>query len=486
MTLPNVLLSILDGQLGLVGQNGHPVAVIGTAATGSVGTVVPIGDLKSLKDTFRSGPLVELLAAILAVAGGPLYACRCSASNNGANSSVSKVAAAGSTGPDATAVSVSGNPLDSYDVQIQMVTPGEVGTSTFKVSFDGGDTYSEEYVTAASVATWATETGLTFAFAADDGSPPPNYSYFSGDIYAFSSTGPTYSSTDLNTAFDAVQASPYYLEGVWVAGTVGGADDAAKVTAWVALATAVAAKMAAWETVFRYCYAALMVPVVADAALAVAGVTNLVSGRLVGCAGDVEFQSAATNRQDRRNCMLPVAARAALVDHQRSLAAVRDGTLSGIVSLYRDERVTPGLEPLRFTVLRTFDSAAAGYYVAQARTFAAPGSDFKTLESRRVMDRACTVARAALLPFLEEDLQVNANGTIEERQAGAIEASVNGILATDLVATRRASDVEVLINRTHNITSTETLRVSVRVRKRPKARWIEVEIGFSNPNLAEA
>lgn len=471
MTLPNVLLSILDGQLGLVGQSGHPVAVVGTAASGALNTIVAIGDLKTLKDTFRSGPLVELLAAILAVAGGPVYACRCSATNNGSSSAVTLTG----TGPTPGAAPT-GNPLDSYEVRVKIIVAGAVGTSTFRISFDGGDTWSEEYVTAASVATWAADTGLTLTFAAG--------SYVAGDVYAWTCTGPTYSSTDLNTALDAVQASPYYLEGVWIAGTVGGADDAAKVTNWVALATAVASKMAAWETAFRYAYAALMVPVVADAALAVAAVTNLVSGRLIGCAGDVEFLSSATSRQDRRNCMLPVAARAAQVDHQRSLAAVRDGTLPGIVSLYRDERVTPGLEPLRFTVLRTFDSAAAGYYVAQARTFAAPGSDFSSLERRRVMDRACTVARAALLPFLEEDLQVNENGTIEERQAAAIEATVNGILAADLVSSRRVSAVEILINRTHNLLSTETLKVSVRVRPRPKARWIEVEIGFSNPNLA--
>lgn len=474
MTLPNVLLTLLDGQSGLIGQSGHPLAVIGTAAAGTANTLVAIGDLKTLLDTFVSGPLVELAASILAESGGPVYACRCSASNNGSNGSVTL----SGTGPSPGAAP-SGNPLDSYEVRVKIVVGGARGTATFKISFDGGDTWSEEFLTAASVATWATETGLTITFT--NTSP-----YVAGDVYSWTSTGPTYDSTDLNTALDAVHASPYYLEGVWIAGTVGGVDDATKVTNWVALATAVGAKLTAWETGFRYCYGGLMVPVVADSALAVSGVSNFVHARVVGCAGDVEMQSQANKRQIRRNCMHHVAARAGKVDLQRSLAAVRDGTLPGIVSLYRDERVTPALESLRFTVLRTFDSAAPGFFVAQALTFAAPGSDYKTLERRRVIDRACTITRAAFLPYLEEDIEVNANGTIEEKAAVAIETVVHAYLAADLVKNGRASAVEVQINRTQNLQTTETLKVKVRVRPKGKARWIEVEIGFSNPNLAAA
>jgi hypothetical protein len=480
--LSNVLVNISDGALGLNGDSGHPLAFISTAATGTVNQVTPVGDLSTLKTIFRSGRLVELLGFTLALSGGPHYGVRCNASNAGSNGAITKTAAVGSTGPDATAVTVTGTPLDDYEVMIRIVKGGERGTATFQVSFDGGDSWSEEYLTAASVATWATDTGLTFLFATDDGTPPPTYVYFAGDVYAFTATGPTYSASDLNDALNALHASPYEFEAVVIGGTVGGVDDATKVTNMVALATQVKTKMAAWEVGFRYAFALMQAPnVTAESALAVSAVTNLVSERLAICYGDIEIASQVTDNLYRRNCIFSVAQRIAKVDFQRSIAAVRDGTLEGVKAIYRDERLTPGLEDLRFIVLRTFDNALGGYYTGQGKTFAAAGSDFTTIERRRVMDRTCKMARRALLPFLEEDLELNANGTIDERTAVAIETDVRNQLAADLIAPKRVSDVGIVINRTDNLASTETLRVQVRERPRPKARWITADISFINP-----
>ena len=446
-----------------------------------------MGDLEGLKATYRSGPLVELLGLTLKEAGGPHFAVRCNASNAGTNGSVSKTAAAGSTGPAAAAVTVTGTPFDNYDVRILIVNPGLLGVATFRISFDGGDNYSDEYLTAASIATWAAETGLTILFAADDGGGPPViYTYFAGDIYALTSTGPTYSSGDLAAAFNALQASPFDFEGVWVAGTVNGSDDATKVTNWVALATAVQGKMASWEGDFRFAFAALQVPNVADAALAVPSVQNLAADRLVAVLGDVEMISAATERQIRRSALLVVAARVAAIDFQRSPGAVEDGTLPAVVSLYRDERVTPGGDQLRFTTLRTFDSALAGYYVSEGKTFAAAGSDFGTIERRRTIDRLCKMGRRFMLPYIQKELDTNEDGTIDEKEAVAIEAIVNGQLSQDLVATKRLSNAEIQINRTDNLATSETLRAKVRGRRKPKSKWVELEIGFANPNLQGA
>lgn len=474
MALPNVNVTLQDFALGLVEPADHNQAIVGTAASGTANSVVAISDLKTLKSTFGSGPLVEAAAHALVISGGPVYCVKVAATNNGSNTSVTRTG----TGPD-PGVTVSGNPLDDYNVIVKIITGGARSTATFKISFDGGDTYSEEYVSAASVATWASETGLTLAFAVG--------TYVAADTYTFTSTGPTYSSSDLATALDNLNASAYAFEFVHIVGTVGGADDATKVTNFVALATAVDTKLTAWATSYRYAFGILQVPNVADAALNVAGVTGFASARQMWVAGDVELISAVTSRKIRRNASLCVAARLALVDLQRSPACPEDGTLPGVVSLYRDERTTEALDTLRITTLRTFDNATSGFYVTNGRMMATAGSDYSFVQNRRVMDRAATVARQALIPYINKDFRVNADtGYIDELEAVAIEARVGRLLETDLVATGRASSAQAQVKRDDNILSTQTLNVRVRIVPKAYARFIDLDIGFENPALAAA
>ena len=474
MALPNVNVSLQDFALGLIESADHAQAIVGTAASGTNNAVVAISDLNTLRSTFGSGPLVEAAAHALIVAGGPVYCVKVAASNAGTNGTITRTG----SGVDPGA-GVSGTPLDDYDVVVKIITGGARGTATFKISFDGGDTYSEEYVTAASLSTWAAETGLTLTFAVG--------TYVANDLYSWTATGPKFSSSDLATALDNLNASAYSFEWVHVCGTVTGADDATKVTNFVALATAVDTKLTAWATGYRYAFAVLQVPNVADAALNVSGVTSFASSRQMWVAGDVEMVSAVTGRQLRRNASLPVTARLAAIDLQRSPACPEDGTLPGVVRLYRDERVTEALDTLRITTLRTFDNAFAGFYVTNGRMMAAAGSDYTFVQNRRVMDRAASVARQSLIPYVNKDFRVDAEtGYIDEREALAIEARVARSLESDLISPARATAVQVQVKRDDNIISTQTLNVRVRVIPKSYARFITLDLGFENPALAAA
>ena len=474
MALPGVNVALQDFALGLVEPAAHTMAIVGTAASGTNNAVVAISDLKTLKATFGSGPLVEAAAHALVIAGGPVYCAKVAGSTAGSNGSVTL----SGSGPDPGA-GVSGTPLDDYEVRIKIILGGARTTATFQISFDGGDNYSDTYVTAASVTTWATETGLTITFAVG--------TYVAGDIYSFTSTGPKFTSSDLNTALDNLHASAYSFEFVQVAGTTSGADDAAKVTAFAALAAAVSVKLAAWETGFRYAFAVLQVPTVADSALNVSAVTSFADSRQMWVAGDVEMISAVTARKIRRNAALAVSARLARVDLQRSPGCPEDGTLPGIVSLYRDERITEALDALRITTLRTFDSAFAGFYVTNGRMMASTGSDYTFVQNRRVMDRLATVARQAMIPYVNRDLRVDAvTGRILEREALAIESALNAKLEADLVAPGRLSSVRAQVNRSDNLLSSQTLNVRLRGVPKSYSRFINLDIGYENPALAAA
>lgn len=474
MGLPGVNVVIRDFALGLIGDTDSPQVKVGTAQKGPLNTVVSISDPDTLKSTYGSGPLVEAAAHALVVGGGPVFCCRVAASNVGVAGSVTLDGSGLDPGAGST-----GDPLDAYEVQVKIVAGGAVGTATFQVSFDGGDNFSPVYVTAATVATFATETGLTLTFATG--------SYVAGDVYSFTCSAPTYSSSDLATGLDAIKATPFDFDCIHVVGTVGGANDAGKVTNFAALAAAVETKLTAMETAGRYTHAILEVPVVADSALAVSAVTSFVSVRQTWVAGEVELISGVTARSIRRHAGVPYAARLSKIALQRSPGAVADGTLPGVVKLYRDERVTEALDALRITTLRTYDSAAEGFFVTNGRMMAATGSDFTFVQRRRVMDRACKIVRAEALRYVNTDLAVDPEtGRIDELEAKAIESDVNSPLQAGIVSRGFASGAEVQLNRTDNLLSTETLRLKVRVIPKINARSVDLDIGFKNPLLEQA
>ena len=125
-----------------------------------------------------------------------------------------------------------------------------------------------------------------------------------------------------------------------------------------------------------------------------------------------------------------------------------------------------------------------GFWVTAGRLIAPAGSDFQHVQFRRVMDRACSTARDALVKYLNDSLRLDpVTGLIRESEARSIEADVGGKLNDALVANGHASAVSIHIDRTANISSTQTMPVTIRVLPLGYARFITVDIGFKNPAL---
>ncbi|MFN7135503.1 MAG: DUF2586 family protein, partial [Myxococcales bacterium] len=159
------------------------------------------------------------------------------------------------------------------------------------------------------------------------------------------------------------------------------------------------------------------------------------------------------------------------------------GPVPGVTKLYRDEQVTPALDAARFCTLRTI-VGRQGFYVTNGRLMAPSGSDYRFIHLRRVMDRACQVTHNGLLQFLNESVRVDAEtGFIDDRDARAIEAYIEGQLNAALTAPGHASSVEVLVKRDENILSTQTLTATVRVVPLGYAKSIQADVGFTNPAL---
>lgn len=475
MPLPNITETIQDFALGLgADPNATITALIGTSSTGTANTIYSFSEVKALKDTLGTGPLVEAAAAKLEKSKSPVLCVPVTASTAGSSTSVTLTG----TGPNPGVTVSSGTPRDAYQVRVKIVVGGTVGTATFSYSLDGGDNYSP---TKTSASTYVLEdTGLTLGFTAG--------TYVAGDLYSFDCTAPTYSSADLNTALDNLIADPRTWRHVQIVGTVGGANDNTKVTNLVALATAVGTKLDAAQTAHRFSYAILEIPDVTDAAISSVsnGIPGFAHSRVALTGGFCEMISHISGRAYKRPMGWAIAARIAAVSLSEDPGYVGRGALSGIVSLYRNEEAIPLLHDLRIMTLRTV-SGIQGFYVTQGRMMAATGSDFSLLVNRQVMDLACRIARQALLPYVNGKVRVDVTtGFILEAEALGIEAVVGGQLRSALIPNNHALAVYVTIKRDNNILSTGQLITNVRLVTNTIASSIDLTLGFLNPALLAA
>lgn len=376
------------------------------------------------------------------------------------------------SGLAASNVTHSDSPIDVYSVKLLMVVGGAVGTSTFKYSVDGGQTYSADIATAAKYQ--LPGTGVVINWTAG--------TYVAADTYSFTTTGPGYGTSDVTAAFTTLLGDSREWGFVHLVGAASSAANAAT------MASLLDTKMTTAETAYRFVFAVMECPTSESDSTVSAAFTSFQSKRVVVCAGDFAHLSPLTGKTQRRNAAWLVATRLASIQPGEDAAWVGRGTLKNIntsIGIYRDEAKTPLLDAARFTTLRTY-AGYSGYYITQARTMAAAGSDFMYVVARRVMDVACRITRQAELPYLNGALRVTDTGAIDERDALSFEGDVRSKLLAGVVNTGDASAASVVVNRTANILSTSTLPVSVRVTPKGYARNIETSIGFNNPALPVA
>lgn len=472
MPLPDVVISISDGALGLAGANPENLhAKLGLSSGGTANTVYSYGDISSAKAQLLAGPLLEDVSFHLATAGGPVLAVPVTPGNVGTVGTVTR----NGTGPT-PGLATTGTPRDAYSVIGKIILGGAVATASFQISFDGGVTYSPTYATASTVSTFVASTGLTLTFSAG--------TYVAGDTYTFTAVAPTYSSSDLNAAIDALIADARDVAWIHVVGSVGGADDATKIVNFVALCNAVATKMATAEVSKRWQFAIMEAPEIAEGAFAASAVwAAFASTRISPALGRITIDSQVSARQTSRSVAVSYAARLAKTPVQEHPGKTARGALSGIVGISRDERATPNGDVARFTTIKTFPGTA-GYFLSSGKMAAGAGSDFADVMARRVVDKACRLVNQALFQFLNADLRVNTvGGTLFEADARTIEDYCDGIVRSSLVSNGGASDVKIVVNRTSNVLSTKTIPVTIRVIPKGYANFITADVGLLNPAL---
>lgn len=482
MSQPKVTLTELDGALGILPTTaGRLLAVVGVSSSGPFDTPATFARVSDLRSSFGDGPAVEAAAIMIERFGRPVVFVRTGQTTPGDYPAGATTVQTGTGTSVATTDNVGTAPHDDYEFFVQVVTGGTIGTAgiTFQWSLDGGRTLSP--VTALGTATdfvFPDSGGATVDFAAG--------TLVAGDTVAFRGDAPKWNTTEIGTALDALFASSVAWEIAHVVGDIEATDidvidpkftgalASGKYRAWVGgvrmptLGETEAAYQTALDTAFA------------------SKATN--HGEL--CAGAAKTVSSVSGRRYRRSPSFTVAAREQSVSEEINIADVNLGVIPG-VSIRdangnpdeHDESINPGLDDLRFTVLRTWEGLQ-GVYVNRPRIFSAAGSDFDLFTKRRVLNLAHGALRAFFLRRLNKPIRVDAtSGFILESEALEIEAGALAAMRSVLLAKPKASAVQFTLSRTDNILSTKTLTGSARVVPLAYPEFIELDVGFLNPAL---
>lgn len=452
--------------------------LIGVATSGTATAIVKISNTSELQSTFGNhGPLIECAAKYLSESGRPLYCQRINDSVAATASSVTATRVDSSTGTVATTGS---SPVDSYDVLVTVLTTGSVASTdaVVSISFDGGIT---TYATRQIAATIAfAEFGVTLAFADSSG---PVY-FEAGDTFSFTTTAPGWALADLQACLDAWISSEYRVRRIHAIGV-----SSTSIHAGIKTRMTTAAGQYKFARFLEESDDQGGGESVATWAAAVVSDYNVDAERQAVVAGWIETLMPITGFQLRRPIAWTIGPRLASIDISEDPGAVLDGPLSGVVvsetyPIPQDGRLNTTLEGRGYTYVQSY-IGRSGAYCAAGLLRVPIGDQYSRIAHGQVIDEACDQVYNSLLDLINTSVLANADGTIYESEARAIEARVNSVLKTSLVNTvpqrvsPRPDEDYAVVDRTNNIVSTENLIVTVQLTPKGFIRTITVNIGFA-------
>ena len=410
------------------------------------------------------------------------------------------------------------SPIDTYYVQVNVVTGGTIGTGpvNIQVSLDAGRNFGPVIALGTANSYAIPGAGITIKFAAG--------TLLTGDLFRFSTTEPTWNTAGIQAAINSFAASAYGIIGVGSTHIVGVTNGANATTIQGYLDTV------ANNYVFTRTFMTAR-DVTAPVAWGGAGETeaawmtsiqtdfSATQARRI-CCGAAHWNmptgfpnpSATGAPSLRRPIAWAAAARYVTVPPQRHIGRVRDGSVSQIVVnptsdpqdgfIYHDERNTPGLD---YLIAQTGSSrlmtsmtrtGAPGVYITNPLTLAPLGSDFFLMPLGTVMDLFASIVHQVGQLSIDDDVRLNTNGTIFDNDARNIEAAIAGAVNSQLFAAKMISGpvsagpssqpngAAIIVDRTTNVKATNNVAISGQILSRGYVLSMTVNLSFQNPNAA--
>jgi hypothetical protein len=491
MALPGVTNTILDGGLGVTTPATSRPHVVGPCASGPLNTPTLISTPRQLRDVFGThGPLVDCIGYILDNAGGPVLATRTAdsvaATYDGGTSATIVASSGGGTDNELNVIVATSEPKLDADVIVTITTGGARGAMKFTYSLDGGASTSPVIAGATSVA--LADTGITLEFEVGTVNP-----YVAGSTYSFEARSAYMNSTDLGTAFDAIETSLLTFDFLVLAG------NAATASAAALLFSTLSTQLNSFVTQDRY-YGALMNAGEDTAANVLTAFSALTSLRIAVMHGTFDAPPA-FGTVGRASPALPAVTAAAMraagnvmsTDLAQTFGADSVGPIPGALSISHNEYTqNAGLDDAKIGTLRTYANLQ-GFYITNVHLKSSVGSDFEFWQHRRMMDQACIEVSARHSELISSSVIVKADGTgsLTEAAAQSIEKKVQrgldnrigsalrGIGPTAIDgSTGHVSDQRYQVDRTNNVLSTKTLIAVVSIVPRGYLKQLQTTLSY--------
>src|SRR5678815_92278 len=214
MPLPSVILTELDGQLGIQPPGlGNILAIVGVADSGSPAVPASYTRVKDVVAAFTGGPLVEAAAYAIERYGQPVVISLVEKVDDGTFGTLTNDLDDASTATPALDTGTA--PNDDYEVVISILNDITLGTTggKYKFSMDGGKTYSPIQALGTDLNIELPGTGGASVILGSS-----SQTLKTGDTISFRCFAPALDSTKLGDALDALSLTKLPWETLEVVG----------------------------------------------------------------------------------------------------------------------------------------------------------------------------------------------------------------------------------------------------------------------------
>ncbi len=461
-----------DGNLGRNSSAGTKAQVkIGVSNVGSDSPILITNTMMpdKIKEKLGHTPLAD--ACIDATENGlkTIYAFPVKADVKGTVSDITH------TGTSTGTFGVKGEPINDFDVVVEITETGDTNEGCFKYSIDGGNNFSDDITIPLSGKYVATETGITFEF--EDITTEQTKSFVDGDVYSFSTTAPTMSNASVLKAVEKLQTFNKEVEVCHIVGT-------SSKTLWAALQSIAKDLMEIYKNPILF----------------------LCEAR--ACGNDESIDEYMKSMEDERKgintLFVCVCASYGIYVRKdlRTQMINMAGVISGIIGQAKEslsignvenfpissgkliklipEGITDGydkeLDAIGYTVIRQY-VGKEDFYVANGNVMSPKGSDFSYVENVRVLNR---IVRQVCMAASDK-IQCEVDPIDLEGSLAPIQAHLN-IPIEDCIRDKVVSSGEVTILTDNlNILADETLDVSVEWVPMGTARTFNISFKVNNP-----
>lgn len=475
MALPNVYEEIKDGGLGLIAPaNAGVFGIVGNASQGNNEEIYILNDPATAEDTFEAGTLLERILDAFGNGATKILVVKADPTDGTAASYTDPTAGSGNSGTGTVVKPTTpGTPNSDRDFKI-VITDGGVdgslaaGGVKIKISQNGGLTYGDDITLASSSPqTIDLGNGTTVEFTDNE---TPEGSFVKDDYWTLSSTE---AKPTTQKVLDAVEVLGENDEVAWIH-----VSDATDETFWASIST----YNAELEAKHKYIYFVMESDRPTDSETTDQWITTLQTAsslyfekRVMVCAG----WGLLTDRNGEaliRNGAGIVDGLTARAKVQESIGWVRGFKVNNMLSLYPTDLTEAQIDTLdqaRYATFRFWPGH--GYRVTNGRMMATQTSDYRYLETLRVVNKAVKLVRSAAVPFVQA--VADAAGLI------AYQKSLENPLE-QMKTDNEIVGYELLIPAGQDVTSTGEVLAQLTVIPVPIMRKLTIVFGLGKPKAA--